>query len=210
MGKFQNGINGPFKGVVGTVVGATWKGIPYMRSKPKKRVDIPGEREMVNRKRFAISQAWLSPLVDYVKEGFRGYSRLSEGFVAAKSYLLKHAIEGEGLDIRVNPALVKLSFGHLPLPNDITAELVEKRVRFTWDTAVPPGAYDNDQVMLLAYNIEKAWGSYIVAGQLRTTGVQDLDLHYIDPGDTYHLYFAMMAPDRSFQSESVYLGTVTL
>jgi hypothetical protein len=165
---------------------------------------------MSNRKRFAISQAWLSPLIEYVREGFRGYSRLSEGFVAAKSHLLKHAIEGEGLDIRVNPALVKLSFGNLPLPNDITAELVGQKLQFNWDTAIPQGANDNDQVMLLAYNIEQEWGSYTVAGQLRTTGVQMLDLHYIEPGEIYHLYFAMVAPDRSSQSDSVYLGTVTL
>lgn len=209
MARFHNDApSNAFKGVLGPMVGSSWKGIPYMKSRPKKRIDVPGEREMANRKRFAISQAWLSPVVEFVREGFRGYSRLSEGFVAAKSYLLKNAIEGEGLDITINPALVKVSFGDLPLPNDITAELIDKKLQFTWGTGVPQGANENDQVMLLAYNIKREWASHTVAGQLRITGVQDLYLHYIEPGDTYHIYFAMVAPDRSRQSHSVYLGTI--
>lgn len=210
MATFQNGSNGPFTGLLGPVVGSSWKGIPYIKSRPKKRVGKVSEAEMANRKKFAISQAWLRPVVKFVRAGFKGYSPLSEGFVAAKSYLLKNAIEGKFPDITINPALVKVSFGDLPLPNDIVVGLVNQKLQFTWDTAVPQGANENDQVMLLAYNIEKEWASHTVAGQLRTTGVQELPVFYIDPGETYHIYFAMVAPDRSKQSDSVYLGTITL
>ncbi len=44
MAKFNDGINGPFKGKVGTVVGATWKGIHYMRSLPSERTSPPTQR----------------------------------------------------------------------------------------------------------------------------------------------------------------------
>jgi hypothetical protein len=37
MGRLVNGINGAIEGKVGTVVGATWKGIPYIRARPKRR-----------------------------------------------------------------------------------------------------------------------------------------------------------------------------
>jgi hypothetical protein len=36
MGKLSKGILGPFSGLVGTVIGSSWKGVNYMRSRPKK------------------------------------------------------------------------------------------------------------------------------------------------------------------------------
>jgi hypothetical protein len=36
MGTIKQGILGGFSGKVGTVVGASWKGIAYMRSLPQK------------------------------------------------------------------------------------------------------------------------------------------------------------------------------
>jgi hypothetical protein len=206
------GILSAFRGKVGPVVGSSWKGKPYIKSAPKKRVGKVGEGEQANRKRWAISQAWLKPILHFVRAGFKGYSPLSEGFVAAKSYLLKNAIEGEGMDVSINPALVKVSYGDLPLPGDITVELVDnKMLHFTWDTTQPVGGLKEDQVMLLAYDIENRNGySYIVNGQFRSAGAHDLSLYYPEPGRTYHIYFAMVSPSRSRQSDSVYLGTVTI
>ena len=35
MGRYTNGANGSFAGTVGSVVGASWKNISYMKSKRK-------------------------------------------------------------------------------------------------------------------------------------------------------------------------------
>ncbi|MCS3797502.1 DUF6266 family protein [Niastella sp. OAS944] len=93
MAKFNDGINGSFKGKVGTVVGATWKGIPYMRSLPDPRISEPTKGEMKNRKKWALSQSWLQPITQFVRIGWKGYSQKSEGFIAAKSYLMKNGFE---------------------------------------------------------------------------------------------------------------------
>jgi len=74
--------------------------------------------EIANRNRFAIAQAWLKPLIGFVREGFKGYSPTVEGFVAAKSFLLRNAIEGEYPDYIINPAKMKLSYGDLPMAAD--------------------------------------------------------------------------------------------
>src|SRR5687767_4699241 len=122
MARYTNGIHGPFSGLVGTVVGASRNGKPYMRSRPKKRTMPATPKESANRLKFAEAQRFLAPLKDLVREGFKGYSAKSEGFVAAKSHLLKHAFEGEGKNRVINPALVKVSYGDLPLPVNIVAE----------------------------------------------------------------------------------------
>jgi hypothetical protein len=209
MAKFEQGIHGPFQGKVGKIIGATWKGIPYMRALPKKRISPPSEKELANRQKWALSQFWLKPICEFVQVGWKGYSVKSEGFVAAKSYLLKNAFEGEAPDMHINPALVKVSAGDLPLPATMEiTRLDDLLVQVTWDTAFDvEKAHMGDQVMLLAYNIELQKVIFNLVGQLRKNGSDVLKLPANKPG-TYHLYAAFIAHDRSRQSDSVYLGTV--
>jgi hypothetical protein len=203
MARYVNGINGPFVGKVGAVVGVMREGTYYMRSLPKKRTGAPTANEAANRRKFALAQAWLQPVKAFVRESFRGYTTRSQGFIAAKSYLLKHAFEGEV----INPALVKVSIGDLPLPGNLTAELFEKSaIRFTWD--VPDEVSDNatDQVMLLAYDIDKRIAWYKLYGELRKNGADELPLHGYR--GKLHLYVAFVSADRSRRGESVYVGVM--
>src|SRR5882672_1771151 len=134
MARLISGINGPFVGKVGTVVGSTWYGIPYMKAKHSKRTKRISKKEKQNRSKFAMAHSWLQPLLGFVREGFKNFSPRSRGFNAAKSHLLKNAFEGLQPDISINPALVKLSAGDLPLPGDITAEKSgPSKIIFTWD-----------------------------------------------------------------------------
>lgn len=205
MAKFNQGINGPFSGKVGAVVGATWKGIPYMRSKGT-RTAPPTDNEKESRNRFAITHSWLRPLLGFVREGYKNYSNTSFGFNAAKSYVLKNAFEEQ--DNVINPALVKLSAGNLPLPADIAAgKSGDKAITFTWDTSTPDNANAFDQVMLVAYNVEDKKSYWITTGQFRYTGSHTLP---VSEGKSYHLYLAFNAVDRTRQSDSVYLGELEM
>jgi hypothetical protein len=62
MGRLVSGINGPIIGKVGDVVGSSWKGIPYLKGKYKKRAKNVSDKELANRERFAKAQAWLAPI----------------------------------------------------------------------------------------------------------------------------------------------------
>jgi hypothetical protein len=208
MGTLVNGINGAIRGRVGNVIGSSWKGIPYVKARHKKRTKKITKKEAGNRKKFAEAQSWLKPLLDFVREGFKGYSPRSEGFVAAKSYLLLNAVEGTQPNISINPSLVKVSHGELPSAENITVEKVAGgNLRFTWDTATN-GGHPKDQVMLLAYDIKGKNAFYTITGQFRNTGEDILEVDG-KKGKTYHIYFAFTAADRSMQSHSQYLGTVT-
>jgi hypothetical protein len=209
MGKLTNGINGAIQGKVGTVIGSSWKGIPYIKGPYKKRTGKVGKGEKVNRTRFGAAQLWLKPLLDFVRQGFKGYSPTVEGFIAAKSYLLLNAFEGAGTKIAINPALVKVSFGHLPLSDDITVEKVNTRqLLFSWNPSPVTDGSPKDQAMLLAYAIDHRIAYFTITGEFRSTGSDTLQLDN-KKGRTYHIYFAFTADDRSRQSDSVYLGTVT-
>jgi Family of unknown function (DUF6266) len=210
MAKFINGINGPVQGKVGSVIGSSWKGVPYLKGPYKKRTAKVSKKETANRKKFAAAQFFLRPLLDFVRVGFKGYSPLSEGFVAAKSQLLLNAFEGIPPKQGINPALVKLSYGDLPLPNNIKVEKINKdELQFTWDTGDVDLSNAKDQVMLLAYDIANERADYTTTGQFRSNGSDILQINGTKKS-TYHLYVAFNAADRSRQSESVYLGTIVL
>jgi hypothetical protein len=211
MGRLINGINGPFVGKVGTAVGVNRKGKCYIRSLPiyNHNRKIEGG-EKTNRSKFAMSQAWLQPIIDFVRVGFKGYSPTVEGFLAAKSYLSKHAFEVTDADVRINPALVKISMGELPLPENISVtQTVDHTLQITWDASNRKGFGLDDQVMILAYDIDNKRGYGKIYGQGRSTGADIITLS--EKNDrTYHIYVAFVAADRSMQSDSVYLGEIRI
>jgi hypothetical protein len=209
MAIYKNGANGTFSGKVGAIVGATWKGMPYMRALPSKRTSPLSETESSNRNKFSKAHHWLKPVLPFVRVGFKGYSATIEGFLAAKSYLLKNAFEHSGNGLVINPALVKVSHGELPLPGNITASQVHpEKVQFTWDTTAINKQNCFDQVMLLAYDTDNAIAYYHVPGQPRMNGTDELTIGPALFTRTLHLYVAFIAADRSRQSNSVYLGAM--
>ncbi|TCK85389.1 DUF6266 family protein [Albibacterium bauzanense] len=218
MARLKKGINGPISGKVGDVVGSSWNGIDYIKSLPDRKKP-PTENELKNRFRFGLSQLWLRPLLVFVRAGFKGYTETFEGFSAAKSYLSRNALEGEGFETTVNPAFVKVSYGDLPLSEDIQFEKIsDSELLFTWNPDRVKGAYPDDQIMLLAYNIEKedevnsGNAFFSLTGQFRKTGSDTLSISpdSFSPNKTYHIYAAFSAFDRSNQSDSVYLGAVEM
>lgn len=219
MGTLINGINGPIKGKVGTVHGSSRHGKSYIKGPHKKRTTKVKVKEKQNRTKFSAAQFWLKPLTDYVRQGFNGftYKESSQGFVAAKSHLLMNAFEGTGDQRVINPALARVSYGSLPLADDIKVEMVdEKTIKFTWENIWKEGMNAYDQAMLLAYDIENEDACMKITGQFRKSGEDVLQVNYPrarNPKEkkevTFHCYFAFVAADRSRQSDSIYLGEIT-
>ncbi|HEY9362527.1 MAG TPA: DUF6266 family protein, partial [Chitinophagaceae bacterium] len=61
MATFEKGILGGFSGKVGTVIGGTWKGIDFMRSRANKRTFIPSQKQLDQQLKFAIMMRFLQP-----------------------------------------------------------------------------------------------------------------------------------------------------
>ncbi|HEX6430342.1 MAG TPA: DUF6266 family protein [Niastella sp.] len=204
-------MHGDFRGKVGKLIGSSWNGIPYVKSLYAKRTKPARKKEQLNRNKFSKAHWWLHPVKGFVRAGYRGYSPTVEGFNAAKSYLLKNAFEGEGSDMVINPVLMKVSYGDLPLAENITAaKTAPNELQVTWDAVdkdFNPNAFD--QVMILAYDIENGEANFKITGQFKYVGRDTLYIPPAIPERTYHIYAAFVAADRSRQSASVYLGTIS-
>ncbi|MGN7204499.1 DUF6266 family protein [Pedobacter sp. SAFR-022] len=207
MAKYTDGVTGAFSGKVGTVIGSSWNGIPYMKSKGNPRTTSATGAEQANRSKFAAAHAWLHPLLPLLRVGFNNFSKTSYGYNAAKSYLLKHSME-EG---RVIPERVKISAGDLMLSADLNVHLnADDNLHFSWSPDYLAGSDGKDQLMALAYSPENKTVSYMVHGAFRELGVQELHLAPDFRNTTIHVYAAFIAADRTRQSDSLYFGPITV
>ena len=210
MARLKNGINGPYTGSVGQTVGSSWNGIPYIKTKPRKRTSPLSEKEQLTRLHFKLVHEWLQPLLEFVRVGFKGYSPTNYGFNAAKSVLRKNALVKEGFDSWIDPSLAQVSSGSLGISENLAVNLNEDRkLVFSWDTHLGSQMSARDQVMLLAYDPESGEKNYNVSGDFRNRGTDSLNLSGLPPGQ-YHIYAAFVAQDRGRQSDSVYLGAVEI
>jgi hypothetical protein len=195
------------KGKLGGIIGSSWKGKPYVKVRSHTRTQKRSDKEKANQSKFALLHEFLRPVLIFLRAGFKGYEGRLEGYNAAKSYNLKNAFTGEPGKQQLDPSKILVSYGSLPVP-EISCEVIEKEFHFTWDPAVPKDASGSDQLMVLIYEPGNSSGRHWnTTGQLRKTGKDVM----LSPGPgNYHVYAAFNAHDRSRQSNSVYLGVVTV
>jgi len=187
---------------------STWKGQPYLKTRPRKRSKKRGVNEKRNQDKFSQAHYWLQPLLDFVRVGFHGYSPTVEGFNAAKSFCLKNAFTGEAGKQKIDPSLVKLSYGDLPLPSNIKMKRSgDYLLQFSWDKK-NSGGNKYDQAMLLAYDCDTGRMTMKLPGQFRSSGGDELNLAQVKK-QSYHVYIGFLAHDRNSQSNSIYLGIVS-
>lgn len=208
MAKYEFGINGPFSGKLGTVVGCTWKGIPYMRSLPKKRTKKISPAEAANRQKFKVAQLWLKPLTPFLRIGFKGYQERVEGFSAAKSFLLKNALELVETEYKVNPEKALVSYGNLASADDAAIGFNGDQLQFWWPSDNLSKLRARDQAMLLAYCLEEKQAVFETHGAFREEGADTLTLPSNFKGKSILVYLAFVDADRENQSMSVFLGEV--
>ncbi len=208
MGILKNGPNGGFSGKAGSFIGYKLNGQDIIRGIPRKRKKKPGKLEQANRDKFAQMQAWLKPLLDFLRVGFKGYAPTFQGFVAAKSYNSKHAFrQNEDGTSYIDPALALVSFGAITLPQTMSMERKGDEIVIKWSA---DGNYDAiDVAMVLAYIPETGEVEYDMVAAKRHAGTALLPMPYKSEGHEVHVYIAFVAYDHSVKSNSYYLGAIT-
>lgn len=211
MGKISQGILGGISGKVGNVVGASWKGIDYLRIKPTNVANPRTVGQVNQRTKFTATLGFLQPNLEFIKIGFKNYAVKKTAFNVAMSYVLKNAITGIEPDFEVDYGLALLSRGTLaPALNGSTDLTTPGEVSFSWDDNSTDGnALATDKAMLLVYNPAKKASIYTLAGAERSTGMDNLVIPPTYAGDTVELYISFISEDGKKVSDSVYLGSGT-
>jgi len=211
MGVISQGILGGVSGKVGNVVGASWKGIDYLRIKPSNVANPRTEGQVNQRTKFALTLSYLQPNLGFIKVGYKGYSVQKTEFNAAMSYVLNNAVGGIAPNFTIDYSLALLSRGNLSSALNPTTDLTTAgQVTFTWDDNSAEGnANATDKAMVLVYNPGKKESMYILDGADRTVGSQTVTIPSTYAGDTVELFMAFVSADGSQVSNSIYLGSGT-
>ena len=212
MGTIKKGILGGFSGKVGTVVGASWKGIAYMRSLPQKVKNPRTQPQRMQRSKFALTLALLQPMTAFLRIGWKLYAHKQSPFNAAMSYTINNAIIGTYPNYDIDPSKVLVSRGALPAATNtfVSFNTGNVEIEFQWeDNSGNGSAKVTDKALIAILNLVK--GEAITdTGAVRPDCAQNVVVPAEWLGDEVHTYMGFISEDGKEVANSVYLGKVTL
>ena len=208
MGKIRRGILGGFSGKVGNVVGASWKGIAYMRALPLSVKNPRTLKQRTQRSRFLLATKVLKSLQSVIKSGWALKAKGCSAFNAAMSYTVLSAIKGQYPNFSVDYSKVLISTGNLTGAKDYSTDGYDKmKSNVLWTNNSGTGSAKADDVALIAvFNPTKNEIVTPATKVLRSTASTTMLLPEHWDGDNAHVYLGFIAEDGKEIADSVYLG----
>ena len=125
MARSKEGFFGRLSGKVGPVVAATWKGIPYIRSRPARNTsNTPAQQRQ--RAMFGLAMRFVKKIRPVINAGFKWNTDRMTEMNSATSYIMKRTVKVTGEqpgDLELDYPSVLISRGELPPPQQASAEI---------------------------------------------------------------------------------------
>ena len=211
MGTIKKGVLGGFSGKVGSVVGASWKGIDYIRSLPASVKNPRTEGQVTQRTKFTVALEFLRPIIAYLNVGFKPYASKQSPYNAAMSYNVSNAVTGTFPDFEMDYPNALVSKGSLLGAEDASATTDAGSISFAWtDNSEVSNALSTDKAMPLAFNISKGQAVFKTNGAERSTEADTLTIPANWSGDDVEVYLGFVSNDGLLVASSAYLGQKTI
>ncbi len=211
MGKISEGVYGGLSGKTGNLVGASWRGIDYVRINSQSRKNPRTDGQQIQRAKFALIAHTHRTLNPFLDRGFKNEAVHKTGANAAFSYNLLNAVTATTpTDAMINWELFRVSRGTLPAVQSPSATSSSGTIAITWvDNSEEPQAHATDLVMPVLYNPTKGYGIY-GSGATRITGELDVAVPTSWIGDACVVFVAVFAAGSDLVSDSTYLGELVV
>jgi len=211
MGTIKRGILGGFSGKVGNVVGASWKGISYMRSLPQSVKNPRTKGQVSQRSKFAITLHYLKSMTAFLRTGWKLYAHRQSPINAAMSYALANAVTGAYPDYEIDPSKVLVSRGSLATAVNANAANMGGSIDISWnDNSGVSNAKQTDKALIAIVNPTKGEAVCSTAESERMTGGQSVAIPADWSGDEVQVYLGFVSEDGKEVSNSVYLGAINV
>lgn len=212
MAQISRGILGGISGTVGTVVGASWKGIDYIRAKslPRSKGSFtPAQLEQ--QARFSAAIRFIGSLNGLPQITFRQYAVKQTGANSALAYLLKNAITGSSPLFSIDYSMALISRGDLPgAVGAAAASTVAGKVAFSWTNNSGSGkALASDSALLVVHCPETMQTVYTIGPANRGNAAGELSVAGFS-GKEVETWMAFLSADGREVATSVYTGQVTI
>lgn len=207
MGTIKKGILGGFSGKVGNVVGASWKGVDYIRSLPSKVRNPRSKGQVAQRTRFSLIAKFVRALLPVIRVGFKqSAGAYNSAYSAAVSYNVQNAVKGEHPDFEIDFSNAMLSKGGLTGTYEAMATREPGILNAEWEPEARGNASVEDHVAIAAYNPIKQEAMYDLHAASRGDGSGELQLPTAWDGDEVEAFVMFISEDGKQVSDSVYTG----
>lgn len=207
MGIIEKGLNGPFKGKVGSVIGSSWRKINYIKSLPRpKKTFVISPKQAIQQQKFTLLNSFLLPISNLLELGFAQHSGTATGRNAAFRFNYDHAFTEQGDVLRLNYPALQLSRGTLCTAGAEKAWLEADDLCVSWNpkTYGMGGAMD-DAAHVVVYSPAE---DFFLSGNrvnIRRDGAVRIKLDGLDGSQGLHVWLFFADRHRQQVSKTVYV-----
>lgn len=208
MATLNKGILGGFSGKVGTVVGANWRGLDIIRSRPKNSKRNPTEKQLEQQMKFKLAVSFLQPIKNIQSRFFGLGNGVKSRVNLAVSYTISTAIQMvAGLpELIFNKVLI--TRGELTsFKNAVLTTQPGGVLHLEWeDNSTQGDAAPTDQVSIVCYFEELNNWEVFEGIVMRSDLMADVTLPAYCLGKTMEVYAFLNNVKQTAASTSFYLG----
>ncbi|WP_121966107.1 DUF6266 family protein [Myroides sp. N17-2] len=215
MAEIKQGILGPVNGKVGTVVGATWRGVNYIRAKPRKSRKKPSMKQLLQWDKMSLVSTFASKFKDFVNTNCPNVYNGKKWITGKEQMISRLMTQGINLingeqHIKVEEAL--LSIGNLaPAVIKKINRLKTGKFKVQWENGLVNAlTLNTDQLTMMLYN--ETLDQFIAIANVGNR--IDKYAHFSIPTDwdkgTVYFWSMWKAADGSVTSTSCFHGIIEL
>lgn len=212
MGTFRKGILGGFSGTVGTVVGATWRGMDVMRSRPKKSGSAPTAQQLLQREKFSLAIQFQNSLRTMQKRLYGNNAGVKSRVNLAASQLLREVVAEQNGQVVLLMNKVQITKGdRTGFQNLAVTAAVGETLGFTWvDNSEQVMAEETDIFSCAIYEPETGVFHIQEGPEVRTSELAAVVLPEEWNGALVHVFAFFQSAEQNTACNSLYLGPVTV
>src|SRR5689334_10681038 len=130
----KKGTRITLSGPLGNVIGSSWKGIDYMRSKPKRQKKRKSSQKQLEQQgKFSVAILFARTICDLLTKTFDGYANQMSGVNKAVSDIILRAVSGTYPAYSIEYSEVFISRGSLPNAHTAVASAdIPGTIGFSW------------------------------------------------------------------------------
>lgn len=208
MGTYNKGILGPFSGIVGMVVGSTFRGKDVMRSRPRKSSKPASAIQLEQREKFKRVMQFLTPARTLLSEYFGSPAGSQSRFNLAVSYHIQMAVAFINNVVELDYNKVVYAKGNLLPPQNLECTAnANAEFRMTWvDNSGQAGTEPTDKLVVVVVEQDVDDYQFFLNAAVRNAGTATITLPAYLTGTDVHVYAFMVSESGKVSSTSQHLG----
>lgn len=212
VGTIKKGILGGFSGTVGTVVGANWRGMDVIRSRPKSSGINPTVAQLMQREKFSLAMKFQNSLRAMQSRLYGENSGVKSRVNRAASYLLREVVAEENGQAVLVMSKVIVTKGVVTGFQNLSVNAAAGEIlNFEWDDNSNETLAKSTDIFCTAIFEEESGVFNVQEGpDQRDTQASSVALPATWSGKSVHVYAFFQNETQDKACNSMYLGKVDL